>query len=82
MPDRCGARTHANERGRVRTSSAETTTKPAPWGFLVTNVVTRRQIAPFDEVRREPDFLENSSDSLLGYLDSNQEQLMPDPVDV
>ena len=75
MPDRCGARTHANERGRVRTSSAETTTKRAPWGFLVTNLVTGRQIGPLDGVRREPDFLENSSDSLLGYLDSNQEQL-------
>src|SRR5690606_18704216 len=34
-----------------------------------------RQIGPFDGVRRELDFLENSSDSLLGYLDSNQEQL-------
>ena len=44
-------------------------------GFLVTNLVTRRQIAPFDGLRREPDFLGNSSDSLLGYLDSNQEQL-------
>src|SRR5690606_31979819 len=75
MPDRCGARTRANERGRVRTSSAETTTKRAPWGFLVTNLVTGRQIGPFDGVRKEPGFLENSSDSLLGYLDSNQEQL-------
>src|SRR5690606_19780594 len=75
MPDRCGARTHPNHRGRVRTSSAETTAKLALWGFLVTNLVTRRQIVPINGVRREPDFLENSSDSLLGYLDSNQEQL-------
>ena len=57
----------------MRTSSAETTAKRAPWGFLVTNLVTGRQIGPLDGARREPDFLENSSDSLLGYLDSNQE---------
>jgi len=52
-------------------------------GFLVTNVVTRRQIAPLDGARREPEFLENSSDSLLGCLDSNQEQLnqnQPTPI--
>ena len=65
MPDRCEARTHANQRVRVRTSSAETTAKHALWGFLVTNLVTGRQIGPLDGVRREPDFLENSSDSLL-----------------
>jgi hypothetical protein len=45
-----------------------------------TNLAAKHQIAPFDEVGREPDFLDNSSDSLLGYLDSNQEQLSLFPL--
>src|SRR6218665_49080 len=75
MPDRYEARTHVNQRGRVRTSSAGTTENQHLKGILVTNLVTRRQTGPLDGVRRKPDFLGNSSDSLLGYLDSNQEQL-------
>lgn len=51
--------------------SAEKIMRHDPQGFLV----TRREIGPLDGVRRGPDFLGNSSDSLLGYLDSNQEQL-------
>jgi hypothetical protein len=43
-------------------------------GVLVTELVTAGQIEPLSGARRESDFRGNSTISVLGCLDSNQEQ--------